>query len=60
MRDLILIIFGGALAATLNVAFPKSFDERKWEQMAARREARRATEARYEKCLTACREKCVK
>jgi hypothetical protein len=57
-RDLFLIILGMALAATFGVAFPKTYDEKKWERIEQNRTMRRAIEQRYESCMNSCREEC--
>jgi len=46
---------------TVVIAWPaegKTYDERKFEQLAKHRELRRANESRYEACMTQCREQC--
>ena len=43
---------------TIQDAFPKTYDERKWAAIEKNREIRRANERRYEACAIQCIEAC--
>lgn len=58
MRDLALIILGVFIAMTFDFAFPKTYDEKKWERLKQQRMERRAKEQEYEACISTCRETC--
>lgn len=40
-RDLMLIVLGALLAMTFGLAFPKTYDEKKWERLQQHRAERR-------------------
>ena len=58
MRDLALVVLGVLLSMTFGFAFPKTYDEKKWEAIEANKVLRRATEARYEGCVRQCQTQC--
>ena len=48
MRDAVLLIIGMMLAMTFGFAFPKTYDEKKWERLQQKKEARIANERQYQ------------
>ncbi len=57
MKTLLALISGAIIAAS----FPtdaKTYDEKKWEQLAQHREMRRGIERKYETCVRSCQEEC--
>jgi hypothetical protein len=57
MRTLAAFVLGITVAIGLP-AIGKTFDEKKFEQLAKHREIRRANERRYEACMEQCRSTC--
>jgi hypothetical protein len=60
MRDLLLVTLGVLFAMTFDFAFPKTYDEKKWERLQEHRENRRAIERKYESCVFECSKGCSK